>query len=500
MKETDVASDYELFFSYSTKDQEAAFQIVDHLESRDVKCWIAPRDIPTAQSWAGAIIEGLNRCPFFLILLTEHSNASKQVLREVERAIDKGMTVIPVILSDVEQSADLQYYLSTIQWLDAREDSLESCAEQIVEIVRDDTASNNEPVSRDSNASQGTFSEEMKLHSIIQQTNSRPWHAKLAIGVAFTLLGISLTSIFMAYHKSVATDIWMARFNELKGTIFEGLGFEIGCARSLVYIPCIAFVLLSRFRNEMGQLFNFRSRIKRVWALRLTLCLLSIAFGAYESYRHLSPNEAPRKLVIESGVEEPSPELVELQRPPYAAFLPYSLVNYMIIVPLLIVIPIAAATTDFPKVQSQSGWVVGKMSNGKWNNSQIISSFRKFESNCQAVCEKYLSLSVVLLVAINYECWVGRFTLSATGFSLMTKGWIICGIVGAGSFLWMFGIYVKANQAAANSLVSNNSNQSVSFRNEHNGMTFSKWLLFGTPTGMAFTALLLLLVFWSFRS
>ena len=499
MKESDVAPDYKLFFSYSTKDQETAFQIVDQLESRDVKCWIAPRDIPTAQSWAGAIIEGLNSCSFFLILLTEHSNASKQVLREVERAIDKGMTVIPVILSDVEQSADLQYYLSTIQWLDARENSVESCAEQIVEIVRNHAAPGKESVLRDSNASKNSFSETTNLHSIIHQASLRPWQTKLAIGVAFILLVISLASIFLAYHKSFATDIWMTRFNELKGTPFEGLGFEIGCARSLIYIPCIAFIFCSRFRNELGEILDFRRRTKRVWALRLALCLLSIAFGAYESYRHLSPNEAPRKMVIESGIEEPSPELVELQRPSYAAFLPYSLVNYMIIVPLLIVVPIAAATADFPKVQTQSDWVAGKMNNGKWNNSQTISSFRKFESNCQAVCEKYLSFSVVLLVAINFECWIGRFALSAAGFSLMTKGWIICGIAAVGSFLWMFGIYIKANQAAAKRLVNNNSDQSVSFRNEHNGMTFFKWLLFGTPTGMAFTALLLLLAFWSFR-
>ena len=132
-------SQFDLFFSYSTKDQKVAFELVEELEKRGLKCWIAPRNIPTAKSWAGAIVEGLGQSRAFLLLLTESSNQSNQVLREVERAISNEISVIPVRLSDVAMSADMQYYLSTIQWLDASEISLDQCALRIVDIVNEST-------------------------------------------------------------------------------------------------------------------------------------------------------------------------------------------------------------------------------------------------------------------------------------------------------------------------------------------------------------------------
>ena len=133
-------SQFDAFFSYSTKDQETAFSLVEELETRGVNCWIAPRNIPAGKSWAGSIIEGLSQCPIFLILLTESSNLSNQVLREDERAVANGSMVIPVRLDDISMSNDLQYYLSTIQWLDTSESALGDCAERIAQIAKGTSA------------------------------------------------------------------------------------------------------------------------------------------------------------------------------------------------------------------------------------------------------------------------------------------------------------------------------------------------------------------------
>ena len=97
MTNSSGAQGYDLFFSYSTKDQEAALNLVGEIESHGLKCWIAPRDIPTSKSWAGAIIEGLNESRVFLILLTESSNQSNQVLREV--AVSYTHLTLPTICS-----------------------------------------------------------------------------------------------------------------------------------------------------------------------------------------------------------------------------------------------------------------------------------------------------------------------------------------------------------------------------------------------------------------
>ena len=47
------------------------------------------------------------------------SNASPQVLREVERAVHHGIPIVPFKIQDVELNKSLSYFLSTPHWLDA---------------------------------------------------------------------------------------------------------------------------------------------------------------------------------------------------------------------------------------------------------------------------------------------------------------------------------------------------------------------------------------------
>ena len=115
----------------------------------------------------------------------------------------------------------------------------------------------------------------------------------------------------------------------------------------------------------------------------------------------------------------------------------------MVLVPLLIVIPFASAIADFPQVQAQGTWLVDGMKSGNFKSSRVISLFRRFESNCQVVCERYLSCTMILLVSVNFECWAGRFTLSESGFGLAIKGMALCGIAAIACFTWIFRVYIN---------------------------------------------------------
>ena len=348
--------------------------------------------------------------------------------------------------------------------------------------------------SLDSLKSQESDSEQ--LGSIIQDRPRTRWQFKLGLCFVLLLLAISLASMFASYRTGWTSELWLQRYDEMPGTNFEGLGFEIGCLRSVIYLFVAAFVFWRSFNWKVIQIFNPRCNDKGVWVARLMACLIAILFGGYEAYRHLTPSEAPLNLAVESGIENPSAELVSEQRSAYAAFLPYSLVNYMVVVPLLVVIPCATAFHDFPKVRLQGMWFDEKLRSGKLNSKQIITLFHKFESNCQGVCERYLSCLMGLLVAINFECWMGRLTLSESGFSLMAKGWLVCGLAGAACFVWIFSVYIKTNNDCLKVLISSDSADSMRFKNEHNGFAFLKWLLAGTPIGLAFSGLAILLILW----
>lgn len=108
-----------VFVSHSGADKEVAEHLCTALEESGIPCWIAPRDILPGKSWASSIIEGLGSCRVMLLVYSAHSNASTQVLREVERAVQRKLQLVTYRIDDTPPCDDLEYFLSTVQWLDA---------------------------------------------------------------------------------------------------------------------------------------------------------------------------------------------------------------------------------------------------------------------------------------------------------------------------------------------------------------------------------------------
>lgn len=110
---------HKVFISYSTKDADVANAVCKALEAEDIPCWIAPRDILPGEEYADAIIEALNNCQLFLVILSEESNSSPQVRREVERAVSKNLSILTFRIDNTILSKAMEYYLSNRHWLDA---------------------------------------------------------------------------------------------------------------------------------------------------------------------------------------------------------------------------------------------------------------------------------------------------------------------------------------------------------------------------------------------
>src|SRR2546423_13863638 len=60
-----------------------------------------------------------------VVIFSQHSNGSPQVMREIERAVNKGVAIIPFRVEDVVPSKDLEYFISSCHWLDAMNPPLE---------------------------------------------------------------------------------------------------------------------------------------------------------------------------------------------------------------------------------------------------------------------------------------------------------------------------------------------------------------------------------------
>lgn len=117
---------YDAFLSYSTPDKPTADAICATLERNRIRCWIAPRDILPGKNYAEAIIDGINSCRLLVVVLSSASNGSPQVLREVERAVNRGIPIIPFRIEDVTPTKSMEYFLSAPHWLDALTPPMES--------------------------------------------------------------------------------------------------------------------------------------------------------------------------------------------------------------------------------------------------------------------------------------------------------------------------------------------------------------------------------------
>src|SRR5438477_255775 len=108
-----------VFISHSSKDKEVAGEVCQFLEAHGVSCWIAPRNVTPGKNYGAAIVDAIDECGVFVLILSGESNQSGQVVREVERAAAANAVIIPFRIENIQPSRDLEFYVSSSHWLDA---------------------------------------------------------------------------------------------------------------------------------------------------------------------------------------------------------------------------------------------------------------------------------------------------------------------------------------------------------------------------------------------
>lgn len=108
-----------VFISFSSKDEKLATEIHDFLESRGISCWISSKDIPTGSVWAEAIMNAMRNSSIFLLVLTENSNESSHVFREVTNADEFKIPIFAYKFGKINIQDRLKYYLADINYTEA---------------------------------------------------------------------------------------------------------------------------------------------------------------------------------------------------------------------------------------------------------------------------------------------------------------------------------------------------------------------------------------------
>src|ERR1019366_632795 len=117
---------HDVFISHSAKDKATGDAVCAMLEANGVRCWIAPRDVVPGEEWGRSIIQGINGSRVMVLVFSSHANDSFQIRKEVERAVNKGVIIVPFRIEDVIPSESLEYFIGNVHWLDALTEPLET--------------------------------------------------------------------------------------------------------------------------------------------------------------------------------------------------------------------------------------------------------------------------------------------------------------------------------------------------------------------------------------
>ncbi len=106
-----------VFISYSSQDGYYADKLTRMLEKMKISYWKAPEMIPAGSSYAKEIPRAIRDCKAFVLLLSEFSQKSIWVEKEVDSAIYYRKRIIPFQLDDVPLNDMFHFYLNNVQMI-----------------------------------------------------------------------------------------------------------------------------------------------------------------------------------------------------------------------------------------------------------------------------------------------------------------------------------------------------------------------------------------------
>jgi hypothetical protein len=85
--------------------------------------------------YGAAIVDAIDRCRVMVLIFSASANTSGQIHREIERAVSKGVPIVPLRIEQVLPTKSMEYFLGAIHWLDAKTPPLESHLQKLFDTV-----------------------------------------------------------------------------------------------------------------------------------------------------------------------------------------------------------------------------------------------------------------------------------------------------------------------------------------------------------------------------
>lgn len=112
----------EVFISYKSIYVDIVKAICHVLESENIRCWYAPRDLDInsgGYDFDDSIMNAISNCKVVVIILTNEALDSEWVKIEIAQAQKKGKIIIPYVVNEITRENGLLMRLQNKHWIDA---------------------------------------------------------------------------------------------------------------------------------------------------------------------------------------------------------------------------------------------------------------------------------------------------------------------------------------------------------------------------------------------
>lgn len=270
--------------------------------------------------------------------------------------------------------------------------------------------------------------------------NSLNWSAIILTTV---VLLVSLTSLFMAYYGPNASETWLRRFDRLQDrSVPAGTGFAIEAVRAILFLSTTCAVCVLQFDEPLRRFFSRSVNNRSVWIARLTVVVLVSFFIRSEFTRHWEVSAAGEEMTAwaQSHQIETTPEQEVIS---YRWYLPYSLINYLYVFSGLVACPLLQfLLSDYRYLKVHLAKMARSQETARTSKDKLA-LLHQFGKGCRQLSTRYVDAAGVLAIGIQYEYWIGRWTLTDDGFSTEVLAWVVIAIM-VWLFLLICHVYVRA--------------------------------------------------------
>jgi len=255
---------------------------------------------------------------------------------------------------------------------------------------------------------------------------------------------IAASGLTMAYFGPGTTPAWSTRFDLLADMAAPaGTGFLVEQGRSVLFLTLIFLVAFLRYRMPITRFFTVRLHTWRVWVARLVFFAVMSVFLGSEFCRHWYPQHAATDMVAWAAshgiVTTADREVV-----PYRWYLAYSLVHYTCVFGGLLLLPVLQFTLADAEYVRRSMKLFTAAQREEPNAMESVNRLYGLARQFRRVASRYVDVAGTLAVGIQYEYWIGRWTLTATGYLIEVAGMVLTAAVMVAFFAYVTAHYADA--------------------------------------------------------